>query len=45
MTPSWLMEADCIHGNTWYECEECDRLMAEDPVLAHLEPVEDDDEW
>jgi hypothetical protein len=23
MTDGWLMEADCIHGNTWYECTEC----------------------
>lgn len=24
MTDARLMDADCIHGVTWYECEECE---------------------
>ena len=28
MTDGYLMDADCIHGNAWYECDEC---MADDP--------------
>lgn len=23
MTDSNLMDAKCIHGNTWYDCHEC----------------------
>ena len=23
MTDAHLMDADCIHGNTWWECVEC----------------------
>jgi hypothetical protein len=23
MTDSFLMDADCIHGNVWFECDEC----------------------
>jgi hypothetical protein len=23
MTDAWLMEAECIHGVVWYDCEEC----------------------
>jgi len=23
MTDAYLMDADCIHGNVWYECPEC----------------------
>lgn len=23
MTDGPLMDADCIHGNTWWECREC----------------------
>lgn len=24
MTDANLMDADCVHGNTWWECPECD---------------------
>jgi hypothetical protein len=24
MTDSHLMDADCVHGNVWYECPLCD---------------------
>ena len=28
MTDGYLMDADCIHGNAWYDCPEC---WADDP--------------
>jgi len=28
MTDGWLMDAECVHGVVWYECEEC---AADDP--------------
>lgn len=27
MTDASLMDARCAHGVTWWECEECDRMM------------------
>lgn len=35
MSDGYLMDADCIHGNTWWECPACDALMAADPALNH----------
>lgn len=29
MTDANLMDADCLHGNVWYECEICDRIDLE----------------
>lgn len=26
MTDGHLMDAECIHGNVWFECEVCDEL-------------------
>jgi hypothetical protein len=23
VTDAFLMEADCVHGNVWYECKQC----------------------
>lgn len=23
MTDAWLMEADCVHGIAWYDCDQC----------------------
>lgn len=25
MTDAYLMDAECIHGNVWYDCIECDK--------------------
>jgi hypothetical protein len=27
MTDAWLMEADCVHGMPWYDCEQCIRVQ------------------
>lgn len=32
MTDSNLMDADCIHGNVWHECDVCDPC----PPAGHL---------
>lgn len=40
MTDAYLMEADCIHGTTWYECKTCEKEMAED--LTKLEAKENE---
>lgn len=26
MTDANLMDADCIHGNTWWECPTCEEM-------------------
>jgi len=23
VTDAWLMEADCVHGLTWFDCDTC----------------------
>lgn len=30
MTDAYLMDADCIHGVPWYECDECEWPEPED---------------
>ena len=40
MTDAWLMEADCIHGNTWFECPDCEALIDERDLLR----VDDSDD-
>lgn len=37
MTDAWLMDADCIHGIAWYECDECSQPTVEE-LLAPQEP-------
>ena len=43
MTDANLMEANCIHGNVWYECNTCGNEIAEilDPTVDNsiAEPV------
>jgi hypothetical protein len=34
MTDAWLMEADCIHGNTWYECVLCEEDQYDPDLYA-----------
>jgi hypothetical protein len=31
MTDGWLMDADCIHGNRWDDCDECWTAGEEQP--------------
>jgi hypothetical protein len=38
MTDGWLMEADCIHGVAWYECQACG-----DELDAALNAIEEGD--
>ena len=38
MTDGRLMDADCVHGVTWYECAECERA---DLQAAMPDPGED----
>lgn len=35
MTDAWLMEAHCIHGVAWYECQACGDELGE--LLAAIE--------
>lgn len=37
MTDANLMDADCIHGNTWWECPECDALYFDPDAAAEQE--------
>ena len=30
MTDAYLMDADCIHGKTWWECDECEEAERAD---------------
>lgn len=30
MTDAWLMDAECVHGVVWYECEDCPQQEEED---------------
>lgn len=39
MTDAYLMDADCIHGNTWFECTKCDELIERDLLMQN--PYED----
>lgn len=32
MTDASLMEADCIHGNIWYECDQCEFVGGEEDI-------------
>lgn len=46
MTDLSLMEADCTHGRTWYDCPECDELMADDLARVNApQVVESDGDW
>lgn len=29
MTDANLMDAECIHGNVWYDCHECEKETQE----------------
>lgn len=40
MTDANLMDADCIHGNTWWGCPECDAEMASDPAISEQAEAE-----
>lgn len=35
MTDANLMDAKCIHGNTWWECTDCEQL----DVAPVVEPI------
>lgn len=37
MSDASLMEADCIHGKVWFECEECTRGLKRSGVYYCLE--------
>lgn len=32
MTDGYLMDANCIHGKVWYECEECEECETLEPL-------------
>lgn len=42
MTDSNLMDANCIHGEVWYECKTCEKEMNE--ILEKLENEENEQE-
>ena len=45
MTDANLMDADCIHGNVWWECPICDNELG--AMLTDIELFEqyDDGVW
>lgn len=45
MTEAWLMEADCIHGVTWYECDACERELRDLGAEAASSPVVITEVW
>lgn len=30
MTDAWLMDANCVHGTVWWECDECSQPEEEE---------------
>lgn len=49
MTDGWLMDAECIHGNNWYDCDECDldsHVAVDDTgeILRSSEIIDDEDD-
>lgn len=40
MTDSNLMDANCIHGLTWWECDDCDNLLSGESIK--VVPVTED---
>lgn len=34
MTPGWMLDSDCIHGNVWYECDECEAISRLEMVVG-----------
>ena len=46
MTDAYLMEADCIHGIVWFECDECSNGIHEfKPSPWEQEYIESQDDW
>lgn len=37
MTDAWLMDANCVHGVAWYDCEECDMAIEGPLPLGHYD--------
>lgn len=46
MTDAHLMDADCVHGVTWWECETCGRELGEllDAMPAYC-PIHEHYKW
>lgn len=44
MTDAYLMDAECIHGEVWYECKTCEKELIErinrDEALRSIVPPE-----
>jgi hypothetical protein len=36
MTDANLMDADCIHGVTWWECDQCEQPAEPPPIAAEM---------
>lgn len=46
MTDASLMDADCIHGNTWWECQTCwDEVITDDELQGSDMGTEGVDAW
>jgi len=41
VTDAHLMDADCIHGKTWWECDECEALLQADPTMSEQDDPAD----